>query len=122
LRENPIATSVFPVIAGVVDLGMSPHEEVAAARVHCEDGPVFVEGRLGEAAQAALREAGFEVRQFPGNYVPKSGRNQLIVIDREGITGASDPNTRRWGGGVQRSVAHRPRSAGCRWTGSCRRG
>jgi len=32
------------------------------------------------------------VRQFPGNYVPRSGRNQLIVIDREGITGASDPH------------------------------
>ena len=32
------------------------------------------------------------MRQFPGNYVPRSGRNQLIVIDREGITGASDPH------------------------------
>src|SRR5207249_9688371 len=49
--------SVFPVIAGVVALGMSPHEEVAAPRVHCEEGPVFVEGRIGEAVQATLPDA-----------------------------------------------------------------
>ena len=94
---NAIATSVFQVIAGALDLGMSPHEAVAAPRVHCEGGPVFIEGRVGRAAEAALAAAGFDVRRLPGNYVAKTGRNQLIVIDRDGrFTGASDP--RRDGG------------------------
>jgi gamma-glutamyltranspeptidase / glutathione hydrolase len=94
---NAIATSVFQVLAGVIDLGMSPAEAVAAPRVHCEGGPVFVEGRISAATEAALADAGFEVRRFPGNYVAKTGRNQLIVIDRDGrFTGASDP--RRDGG------------------------
>jgi gamma-glutamyltranspeptidase/glutathione hydrolase len=94
---NAIATSVFQVIAAVVDLGMSVAEAVAAPRVHCEGGPVFVEGRIGRAAQAALRARGFEVRAFPGNYVSSTGRNQLIVVGPDGsLTGASDP--RRDGG------------------------
>jgi gamma-glutamyltranspeptidase / glutathione hydrolase len=94
---NAIATSVFQVLAGVVDLGMSPHEAVAAPRVHCEGGPVFVESRIGRAVRAALAEAGFEVQTFPGNYVAKTGRTQLIAVDRDGrLTGASDP--RRDGG------------------------
>jgi gamma-glutamyltranspeptidase / glutathione hydrolase len=94
---NAIATSVFQVIAGALDLGMSPHEAVAAPRVHCEGGPVFIEGRVGRDAEAALAAAGFDVRRLPGNYVAKTGRNQLIVIDRDGrFTGASDP--RRDGG------------------------
>lgn len=94
---NAIATSVFQVLAGVVDLGMSPHEAVAAPRVHCEGGPVFVEGRVGRAACAALAAAGFEVQRFPGNYVAKTGRTQLIAVERDGrMTGASDP--RRDGG------------------------
>jgi gamma-glutamyltranspeptidase/glutathione hydrolase len=94
---NAIATSVFQVIAGVVDFGMSPAEAVAAPRVHCEGGPVFVEGRVSRAAQAALRDRGFDVRPFPGNYVSSTGRNQLIVVGPDGTpTGASDP--RRDGG------------------------
>jgi gamma-glutamyltranspeptidase/glutathione hydrolase len=80
-----------------VDLGMSPAEAVAAPRVHCEGGPVFVEGRVSRAAQAALRARGFEVRPFPGNYVSSTGRNQLIVLGPDGgLNGASDP--RRDGG------------------------
>jgi gamma-glutamyltranspeptidase/glutathione hydrolase len=94
---NAIVTSVFQVLAGVIDLGMSPHEAVAAPRVHCEGGPAFVENRISRAARAALEGAGFEVRPFPGNYVASTGRNQLIAIDGDGrLTGASDP--RRDGG------------------------
>ncbi len=94
---NAIATSVFQVIVGVVDHGLRPAEAVAAPRVHCEGGPVFVEGRVGAATRAALRAEGFEVRVLPGNYVPSVGRNQLIVVDADGrLTGASDP--RRDGG------------------------
>lgn len=88
---------MFQVIAGVVDFGMSPAEAVAAPRVHCEGGPVFVEGRVSQAAQNALRARGFDVRPFPGNYVSSTGRNQLIAIAPDGaMTGASDP--RRDGG------------------------
>ena len=94
---NAIVTSVFQVLAGVLDLGMSPAEAVAAPRVHCEGGPVFVEGRISQAAQAALRARGLDVRPFPGNYVSSTGRNQLIAIAPGGsFTGASDP--RRDGG------------------------
>jgi gamma-glutamyltranspeptidase/glutathione hydrolase len=94
---NAIATSVFQVIANTLDLGMSPAEAVAAPRVHCEGGPVFVEGRISQATETALVDAGFDIRRVPGNYVAKFGRNQLIVIDRDGrFTGASDP--RRDGG------------------------
>jgi gamma-glutamyltranspeptidase len=65
--------------------------------VHCEGGPVFVEGRVSRAAQDALRAHGFDVRPFPGNYVASTGRNQLIVIGPDGaMIGASDP--RRDGG------------------------
>jgi gamma-glutamyltranspeptidase/glutathione hydrolase len=94
---NAIATSVFQVIVSVVDGGASPAEAVAAPRVHCEGGPVFVENRISQGAQAALAGRGFEVRPFPGNYVASTGRNQLIVVAPDGrFTGASDP--RRDGG------------------------
>jgi gamma-glutamyltranspeptidase/glutathione hydrolase len=88
---------VFQVIVSVVDGGASPAEAVAAPRVHCEGGPVFVENRISQGAQAALAGRGFEVRPFPGNYVASTGRNQLIVVAPDGrFTGASDP--RRDGG------------------------
>lgn len=94
---NAIATSVFQVLVGAIDFGWSPHEAVAAPRVHCEGGAVFVEGRVSRAARTALAARGFEVRPFPGNYVASTGRNQLIAIDPEGrLVGASDP--RRDGG------------------------
>jgi gamma-glutamyltranspeptidase len=65
--------------------------------VHCEGGPVFVEGRVGRAAREALREAGFSLREMPSNYGPGFGRVQLIVVDGRGrMRGASDP--RRDGG------------------------
>src|SRR5207248_4738156 len=95
--SNAIMTCVFQVIVGAVDLGYGPHEAVAAPRVHCEGGPAFVEGRISPRARAALEAAGFEVRPFTGNYVPSTGRNQLIVIEPNGsFKGASDP--RRDGG------------------------
>jgi gamma-glutamyltranspeptidase/glutathione hydrolase len=94
---NAIVTSVVQVIAGVVDAKLTPFEAVAAPRVHCEGGPVFVEARVSQAAQAALREAGFDLRLMPQNYGAGFGRNQLIVIDADGsFRGASDP--RRDGG------------------------
>lgn len=94
---NAIATCVFQVLANAIDGGMTPAEAVAAPRVHAEGGPVFVEGRIGRAAQDALRARGFDVRVFPGNYVSSTGRNQLIVVGPDGaMTGASDP--RRDGG------------------------
>jgi gamma-glutamyltranspeptidase/glutathione hydrolase len=90
-------TSVVQVIAGVVDGKLSPVEAVSAPRVHCEGGPVFVEGRIGRAARQALSEAGFDLRLMPSNYAPGFGRNQLICIDDQGaFRGASDP--RRDGG------------------------
>lgn len=94
---NAIVTSVFQVVVGVVDGNLSPVEAVSATRVHCEGGPVFVEGRLPRAARDALARAGFDLRPMPTNYAPGFGRNQLITIDARGtFRGASDP--RRDGG------------------------
>jgi gamma-glutamyltranspeptidase / glutathione hydrolase len=94
---NAIVTSVVQVIVSVVDGKLSPVEAVSAPRVHCEGGPVFVEGRVGRAARRALEEAGFDLRPMPINYGPGFGRNQLIAIDVQGrFRGASDP--RRDGG------------------------
>jgi gamma-glutamyltranspeptidase/glutathione hydrolase len=94
---NAIVASVVQVIAGVVDGKLSPVEAVSAPRVHCEGGPVFVEGRVGRAARQALAQAGFDLLPQSGNYVPSFGRNQLIVIEARGrFRGASDP--RRDGG------------------------
>lgn len=94
---NAIVTSVVQVLVGVVDGKLSPVEAVSAPRVHCEGGPVFVEGRVSKTARQALSQAGFELLHQSGNYVPGFGRNQLIVIDaRGGFRGASDP--RRDGG------------------------
>lgn len=94
---NAIVTSVFQVIAALVDGGLSPVEAVSTPRVHCEGGPVFVEGRVTSKAREALTEAGFDLRLMPGNYVPAFGRNQAIGIDARGqFRGASDP--RRDGG------------------------
>ena len=90
-------TSVFQVIVGLVDGKLSPVEAVSAPRVHCEGGPVFVEGRVQRAAREALDQAGFDLRHMPTNYVPGFGRNQVISIDARGnFRGASDP--RRDGG------------------------
>ncbi|MBV8717491.1 MAG: gamma-glutamyltransferase, partial [Chloroflexi bacterium] len=94
---NAIVTSVFQVIVGLVDGGLSPIEAVSAPRVHCEGGPVFVEGRVGSKGREALAAAGFDLRLMPTNYVPGFGRNQAISIDARGqFRGASDP--RRDGG------------------------
>ena len=66
-------------------------------RVHCEGGPVFVEGRVTRAARNALEEAGFDLRHMPNNYGASFGRNHLISINARGqFRGASDP--RRDGG------------------------
>lgn len=94
---NAIVTSVFQVIVGLVDGQLSPIEAVSAPRVHCEGGPVFVEGRVTRKSREALAEAGFDLRHMPTNYVPGFGRNQVISIDARGqFRGASDP--RRDGG------------------------
>ena len=94
---NAIVTSVLQVIVGVVDGKLSAVEAVSAPRVHCEGGPVFVEGRVSRAAREALAQAGFDLRPMPTNYAPGFGRNQLITIDAGGnFRGASDP--RRDGG------------------------
>ena len=94
---NAIVTGGLQVLTAMIDFGCSPHEAVAMPRVHCEGGPVFVEGRVSQSAQAALAQAGFEVRPFHGNYIPSCGRNQLIAIEPDGsFVGASDP--RRDGG------------------------
>jgi gamma-glutamyltranspeptidase/glutathione hydrolase len=94
---NAIVTSVMQVIVGVVDGQLSPVEAVSQPRVHCEGGPVFVEGRVSRSAREALSQAGFELLPQATNYVPGFGRNQLIVIDAKGrFRGASDP--RRDGG------------------------
>jgi gamma-glutamyltranspeptidase/glutathione hydrolase len=94
---NAIVTSVLQVIVGLVDGKLSPVEAVSAPRVHCEGGPVFVEGRVSRKAREALAQAGFDLRVMPTNYVPGFGRNQVIAIDARGsFRGASDP--RRDGG------------------------
>jgi gamma-glutamyltranspeptidase/glutathione hydrolase len=94
---NAIVTSVLQVIVGLVDGQLTPVEAVSAPRVHCEGGPVFVEGRVSRAAREALGAAGFDLRLMPTNYVPGFGRNQIISIDARGqFRGASDP--RRDGG------------------------
>ena len=94
---NAIVTSVVQVVAGLVDGKLSPVEAVSAPRVHCEGGPVFVEGRVSRAAREALAAAGFDLRLMPANYAPGMGRNQVIRIDARGnFVGASDP--RRDGG------------------------
>ena len=94
---NAIVTSVLQVIVGLVDGKLSPVEAVSAPRVHCEGGPVFVEGRVNRGGREALAEAGFDLRLMPTNYAPGFGRNQVISIDARGqFRGASDP--RRDGG------------------------
>jgi gamma-glutamyltranspeptidase/glutathione hydrolase len=94
---NAIVTSVLQVIVNLVDGQLSPVEAVSAARVHCEGGPVFVEGRVSRRSREALAQAGFDLRLMPANYVPGFGRNQVISIAADGaFRGASDP--RRDGG------------------------
>ncbi len=94
---NAIVTSVVQAIVNSIDGNLTPMEAVAHPRVHCEGGPVFVEGRVPQAARSALREAGFDLREMPQNYGPGFGRNQLIAVDADGsFRGASDP--RRDGG------------------------
>jgi gamma-glutamyltranspeptidase/glutathione hydrolase len=94
---NAIVTSVMQTIANVIDGQLTALEAVAAARVHCEGGPVFVEARVSQAARHALTDAGFDLRPMPQNYGASFGRNQLITIDADGsFHGASDP--RRDGG------------------------
>lgn len=94
---NAIVTNVVQVIAAVVDGHLSPVEAVSLPRVHCEGGPVFVEGRVRHETRQALHESGFDLREMPNNYGASFGRNQLIVVDGRGrFRGASDP--RRDGG------------------------
>jgi gamma-glutamyltranspeptidase len=94
---NAIVTSVVQVIAALLDGELSPVEAVSLPRVHCEGGPVFVEGRISRATRQALVDAGFDLRPIPTNYAASFGRNQLMSIDKGGqFRGASDP--RRDGG------------------------
>jgi gamma-glutamyltranspeptidase/glutathione hydrolase len=101
---NAIVTSVFQTIVALIDGQLSPIEAVSLPRVHCEGGPVFVEGRVRRAARQALQDAGFALQELPSNYGPSFGRVQLIQVDRRGrARGASDP--RRDGGIAAESLA-----------------
>ena len=52
---NAIVTSVLQVIVGLVDGKLTPVEAVSSPRVHCEGGPVFVEGRVSRRGRAGAR-------------------------------------------------------------------
>lgn len=56
-----IETGVLHTIVNLVDHGMRLDRALDHPRVHCQGGPTFVDARIPEAVQNALRERGHEV-------------------------------------------------------------
>ena len=56
-----IETGVLHTLVNLVDHGMSVDRAIDHPRVHCQGGATFVDARIPEAVQDALREKGHEV-------------------------------------------------------------
>lgn len=94
--SNAIISAITQTLINSLDFGLSPLEAVAAPRIHCEGGPLFLEARTPTATARELAARGWVLHPRPFAYDTLQGRVQLIVRDGERWTGASDP--RRDGG------------------------
>ncbi|MBM3944864.1 MAG: gamma-glutamyltransferase, partial [SAR202 cluster bacterium] len=94
-----IISAVFQVAQNILDFGMTPTEAVAAPRIHCEGGKVFVEARTRSDAAAALEARGHVVSREVFSYSPIMARAQAVLRRRDGgFDAGADP--RAGGSGV----------------------
>jgi gamma-glutamyltranspeptidase / glutathione hydrolase len=96
---STIITSVYQVIVNLLDFGMTPSAAVGATRVHHQLLPperlTFSPSRpLPEATVGALESRGYSVEPHDWEF----GDVQLLIRERGGWSGASDPRGR---GGVR---------------------
>jgi gamma-glutamyltranspeptidase / glutathione hydrolase len=91
-----IITAVLLELVSMLELGQSPQEAIAAARIHHQWSPdeLMVESKLSDAAQAALIAKGHRVKELSS-----SSTSQIVARtpDGKGFVGAADP---RGGGSV----------------------
>jgi gamma-glutamyltranspeptidase/glutathione hydrolase len=94
--SNRIRSAILQVIVGVVDRGLAAAAAVEAPRLHFEDGVVYLEPGLDEAA---LEARGLTLARFRG---PNLFFGGVQTVERDlatgAITGAGDP--RRGGAAV----------------------
>jgi gamma-glutamyltranspeptidase/glutathione hydrolase len=94
--SNRIRSAILQVIVGVVDRGLQAAAAVEAPRLHLEDGIVYLEPGLDEAA---LEGSGLTLARFRG---PNLFFGGVQTVERDlatgAITGAGDP--RRGGAAV----------------------
>jgi gamma-glutamyltranspeptidase/glutathione hydrolase len=94
--SNRIRSAILQVIVGVVDRGLEAAAAVEAPRLHFEDGIVYLEPGLDEAA---LEGSGLTLARFRG---PNLFFGGVQTVERDlatgAITGAGDP--RRGGAAV----------------------
>ena len=61
-----LRSALVQVVAGILDEGLGPNEAVTRPRLHPTPGQVQLEPGFSEPTVAALEEAGFEPRVWPG--------------------------------------------------------
>jgi gamma-glutamyltranspeptidase/glutathione hydrolase len=85
--SNRIRSALLQTIVAVVDHGLTAKEAVEAPRVHLEDGVLYVEPGIDEAALQAIDERIVRFRALNLFF----GGVQAVVREREQVTGAGDP-------------------------------
>lgn len=87
-----IISSVLLELVGMLDLGLTPEQALAAPRIHQQWSPneLMIEAALPEHLQASLRERGHTLTTLPALSV-----SQIVARsqDGKGFLGAADPRT-----------------------------
>jgi gamma-glutamyltranspeptidase/glutathione hydrolase len=89
-----IVSAVLQTILNVVDHGLSALEAVAAPRVDCQSGAVYIEGKVPRWVCEELEKSGLEVARDTASYGPypaRAARVHAIVVDGERLDGGADP-------------------------------
>jgi gamma-glutamyltranspeptidase/glutathione hydrolase len=79
-----LRSALVQVLAGTLDEGLEPHAAVERPRLHPADGVVHLEPGFEPGIPAALEQAGYTVREWPGLHHYFGG---VSVVTRAGAAG-----------------------------------
>ena len=89
-----IVSAVLQTILNVVDHGLSALEAVAAPRIDCQGGAVYIEGKVPRWVCEELEKSGLEIARDTASYGPypaRAARVHAIVAAGERLQGGADP-------------------------------
>jgi gamma-glutamyltranspeptidase/glutathione hydrolase len=79
-----LRSALVQVLAGTLDEGLEPHAAVERPRLHPADGVVHLEPGFEPGIPAALEQAGYTVREWPGLHHYFGG---VSIVTRAGAAG-----------------------------------